>query len=395
MKILQTAKVENLEERLAIGAKIRKENDLLSAQFKKALILKYHEEKKKNPEYEKEDEMKNLLQAGISRISTQKEDGSLFSQTTTMAGRTNLALDFMKQLKEAEVKKRIFKSLAQKMRETIDQNKLQEVRDLSEDQFAKDYYEWRSKQNWLFKLCLVICLSRLFQFFITLCILANTYILALDAYPGDPNVVKLQSYSNWFFFVVFLLEMLVKLVGIGTRMYFRDNFNTFDAIIVMFSVVDVVFSELGSGGGSGAVLALRAFRLLRVFKLAKSWKKLQDLLLTMTYTLKEVSSFSLLLTVFIFIYSLLGMNLYGYNIKFKDGDVADKDEEEAVFGDQTFNTFMESFLSVFIIINNEGWSAIFINSYRTHDSVIAAFYFLSLIIFGDFMMLNLFLAILL
>lgn len=154
------------------------------------------------------------------------------------------------------------------------------------------------------------------------------------------------------------------MVGMGFTMYFRDNFNTFDAVVVILSVVDIAFSELGSGGGAGAVSALRAFRLLRVFKLAKSWQKLQDLLLTMSYTLKEVSSFSLLLAIFVFIYSLLGMNLFGYKVKFKNGEPVGPNEEGAEFPAQTFNTFIEAFLSVFIVMANDGWSTIYLDHYR-------------------------------
>ena len=67
--------------------------------------------------------------------------------------------------------------------------------------------------------------------------------------------------------------MIIKLLGLGFKNYFKDPFNTFDCIIVITSVIDVGFTltkvkEQGSG-----ITALRAFRLLRIFKLAKSWKR--------------------------------------------------------------------------------------------------------------------------
>ena len=66
--------------------------------------------------------------------------------------------------------------------------------------------------------------------------------------------------------------MILKLIGYGFRYYIKDRFNIFDAIIVILSVVDVALSFTSSNLGGGAISAFRAFRLLRVFKLAKSWK---------------------------------------------------------------------------------------------------------------------------
>jgi hypothetical protein len=78
------------------------------------------------------------------------------------------------------------------------------------------------------------------------------------------------------FFAVFFLEMIIKLIGYGLKNYFMEAFNSFDCIIVLVSCIDVVLQHSlysKDGNSNGAISALRAFRLLRVFKLAKSWKK--------------------------------------------------------------------------------------------------------------------------
>lgn len=63
------------------------------------------------------------------------------------------------------------------------------------------------------------------------------------------------------------------------------------------------------------VTALRGFRLLRIFKLARSWKRFELLLETMSNTLKDVASFSIVLFLYIFIFTLLGMELFAYRAK--------------------------------------------------------------------------------
>ena len=66
--------------------------------------------------------------------------------------------------------------------------------------------------------------------------------------------------------------MIIKFVGLGFHMYARDAFNLFDAFIVMLSVVDMVISEaLSSDFPTATLSAFRGVRLLRVFKLARSW----------------------------------------------------------------------------------------------------------------------------
>ena len=151
---------------------------------------------------------------------------------------------------------------------------------------------------------------------------------------------------------------------------------------------------------SGAMSALRAFRLLRIFKLAKSWKQFQNLLITIGNTMKDISNFSILLFIFMFIYSLLGMELFAYNVKFDDNDEPIQNDDESIsqtkgsYPDSTFNTFLEAFVSVFIILANDGWSTIYINHYRATGWLKSTAFFLTLLIIGQFILLNLFLAIL-
>ena len=77
------------------------------------------------------------------------------------------------------------------------------------------------------------------------------------------------------FFVIFFMEMIIKVIGLGPNTYIKDPYNIFDALIVTLSIIDVFVSATLPDDvkmGKGAISVFRAFRLLRVFKLAKSWK---------------------------------------------------------------------------------------------------------------------------
>ena len=109
--------------------------------------------------------------------------------------------------------------------------------------------------------------------------------------------------------------------------------------------------------------------------------------------MKDISNFSVLLFLFMFTYTLLGMEMFGYKVKFNsEGQV---DLKNGKYPNSTFNTFTEGFASVFIILANDGWSTIFFDHYRAIGPIQALIFFLSLLIIGQFILLNLFLAILL
>lgn len=130
----------------------------------------------------------------------------------------------------------------------------------------------------------------------------------------------------------FALEMALKHIGYGVRGYWSDSFNVFDGIIVIVSLVEICLVKLAGVSAGGGVSALRALRLLRVLKvrggvgsamvvrlshapcrvhtqLARSWESLNEILVAMASSLVKIAPFSIILVLFMFIYSLLGMQV--------------------------------------------------------------------------------------
>ena len=111
--------------------------------------------------------------------------------------------------------------------------------------------------------------------------------------------------------------MISKIIGLGIKNYARDKFNIFDAIIVILSLVDFALSVAmpagETSGAEGIMSAFRALRLLRVIKLARHWKAFQEILKTMISSLVDIANFSLLLLLVLFIFALLGMELFAFS----------------------------------------------------------------------------------
>lgn len=102
----------------------------------------------------------------------------------------------------------------------------------------------------------------------------NTIVLSMGSYPENKEQDEILEKVNMAFSFIFFIEMILKLIGFGVKGYFRDPFNTFDSVIVGSSLVDFILMNLINQQSVGGITALRTFRLLRLFKLAKSWKRL-------------------------------------------------------------------------------------------------------------------------
>lgn len=204
-----------------------------------------------------------------------------------------------------------------------------------------------------------------------------------------------QEYSNIVFSAIFLIEMVIKMIGFGLVGYLRDRFNIFDWLVVIISIADITVSLTFSFSveAGGAISAFRIFRLFRVLKLVKSWKKFQRLIGTIIRSLKDVSNFSVLLFLFIFVYTLLGRELFAYKVSFdEDGNFSRS--KDAKSPRNNFDSFINAIITIFIVLTGEQWHKIMYDHYQ-YSKYLALGFFISLIIMGQMILLNLFLAILL
>ena len=263
------------------------------------------------------------------------------------------------------------------------------------DIFEEENLPERVKNNKFFRFFYKLCTHGAFDFVIMMMIIANTIVLALDRHPIDPTDESNNELANNILSWCFFTEMIIKLIGLGFKGYASDRFNLFDCFIVLVSLAENILEWTlagGSVGTGGAISAFRGFRLFRVFKLARSWKKFRDLIFKIGKTLKDVSNFSVLLILFMFTYTLLGMELFAYKVRFDENNQID-----LVNGSPpraNFNTLLDGFTTVFIVLIAEDWNGVMYAYARVMGGG-SIIYFVSLVIFGNFIMLNLFLAILL
>lgn len=106
----------------------------------------------------------------------------------------------------------------------------------------------------------------------------------------------------------------------------------------------------------------------------------------------DLSYFFVLLFIFIFTYAILGMEWFANKAIFNLNNEVDLENGVTIL--QNFNTFLDSFTTVFVILTGDSWSNIFYMHYRGVSPALASFFFLSLKIVGGYILLLLLLAIL-
>ncbi|KAM7346311.1 sodium voltage-gated channel paralytic isoform 41-T46 [Cochliomyia hominivorax] len=237
---------------------------------------------------------------------------------------------------------------------------------------------WLKFQEWVS----FIVFDPFVELFITLCIVVNTMFMAMDHHNMNTELEKVLKSGNYFFTATFAIEATMKLMAMSPKYYFQEGWNIFDFIIVALSLL-----ELGLEGVQG-LSVLRSFRLLRVFKLAKSWPTLNLLISIMGRTMGALGNLTFVLCIIIFIFAVMGMQLFGKNYhdhkdKFPDGELPR----------WNFTDFMHSFMIVFRVLCGEWIESMWDCMYVGDVSCIP--FFLATVVIGNLVVLNLFLALLL
>lgn len=152
----------------------------------------------------------------------------------------------------------------------------------------------------------------------------NTVSLSMDRYPITIEEAEKLEQINSVCTYIFIVEMLFKLVGLGVVTYAIDPVNLFDALVVIVSVIELALaagSKENSGGGM-TLTVFRAFRLLRVFRLARQWHSFHRMTNKMLDTIKDIAIFFILLLIIVLVFSLLGVELFSNYAKFDSNNRA-------------------------------------------------------------------------
>ncbi|XP_069555151.1 voltage-dependent R-type calcium channel subunit alpha-1E [Brachyistius frenatus] len=212
----------------------------------------------------------------------------------------------------------------------------------------------------------------------------NTLCVAIVHHNQPLWLSNFLYYAEFLFLALFLTEMFLKMYSLGPRLYFHSSFNCFDCSVIVGSIFEVLWGFFRPGTSFG-ISVLRALRLLRIFKITKYWASLRNLVVSLMNSMKSIISLIFLLFLFILVFALLGMQLFGGRFIFED------------YTPTNFDTFPAAIMTVFQILTGEDWNEVMYNGIRSQGGVKSgmwsSIYFIVLTLFGNYTLLNVFLAI--
>ncbi|KAF6117713.1 hypothetical protein HJG60_001952 [Phyllostomus discolor] len=261
--------------------------------------------------------------------------------------------------------------------------------------------------------------STYFEYLMFVLILLNTICLAMQFFPssqhyGQSCLFKIaMNILNMLFTGLFTVEMILKLIAFKPKHYFCDAWNTFDALIVVGSIVDIAITEpaehtqcspfMNAEENSRiSITFFRLFRVMRLVKLLSRGEGIRTLLWTFIKSFQALPYVALLIVMLFFIYAVIGMQVFG--------KIALNDTTE-INRNNNFQTFPQAVLLLFRCATGEAWQDIMLacmpgkkcapesepsNSTEGETpcgSSFAVFYFISFYMLCAFLIINLFVAV--
>ncbi|XP_036133342.1 voltage-dependent L-type calcium channel subunit alpha-1S [Molossus molossus] len=251
-------------------------------------------------------------------------------------------------------------------------------------QFIRRWRQWDRVFRWK---CHDAVKSRVFYWLVILVVALNTLSIASEHHDQPLWLTHLQDVANRVLLALFTVEMLMKMYGLGLRQYFMSIFNRFDCFVVCSGVLELLLVESGAISPLG-ISVLRCIRLLRLFKITKYWTSLSNLVASLLNSIRSIASLLLLLFLFIIIFALLGMQLFGGRYDFEDTEIRRSN----------FDNFPQAFISVFQVLTGEDWNSVMYNGVMayggpSYPGMLVCIYFVILFVCGNYILLNVFLAI--
>jgi len=211
--------------------------------------------------------------------------------------------------------------------------------------------------------------TKAFEYFIVALILINGVVLGLETSPDI-----LAKYGTWLAFVnhailaVFILEAILKITAVVPRLklYFGDGWNLFDFTVVVLSLVPAT--------GEFAMIA-RLARLLRVARLISTIPELRLIITTLVRSIPSMGHVLMLMSIIFYIYGVAGYHIFHEH-------------------DPThWRTLGISLLTLFRVVTLEDWTDVM---YAAMDmNPYSWIYFVSFVVLGTFVVINLFIAVVL
>ena len=271
-------------------------------------------------------------------------------------------------------------------------------------------------------------ISRLFEYFIILIILMSCILLSIDTPLNNPDTLFSSSLRilDIIFSVIFLIEACMKMFAFGffhnhyqgISPYIFNYWNILDFTVVIMSFIDIYFSYFVSNNNDAENLssfkALRAFRALRPLRMISRNEGLKIAIQALLASIPAIVNVVIICLLFVLIFAILGVNFFKgafYSWSLNDEPLTEgistRNDWELAGGawktaKNNFDNVLIASVTLFSVMTSEGWVDVMSNGvdavgidkqpiYKNHPFFVL--YFVIFVIFGMFLLINLFTAV--
>jgi hypothetical protein len=200
-----------------------------------------------------------------------------------------------------------------------------------------------------------LVLNPVFETFIMIAIVLNTLTLACQWFQMDQGPLDVLDSFNYVFMSIFIVEAILKLIAMK-MLYFKDPWNVFDFVVIVSTILVLIIAALSPIDIRSQATIIRILRLLRMLKIIKRFEKLQMIFQTCMEAIPAMGSMSVLLLLFLFLFSTIGMQTFSFVML--QGDLNRQ---------FNFQTFFSSFLLLIRSATGEGWNTLMFDTARTRS----------------------------
>ena len=230
----------------------------------------------------------------------------------------------------------------------------------------------------------ILATNDYFDVVVLIVVVINSFFMALDGNMLTPETLDKMNISNYVFNAIFILEYLVKFIGLSPLVYYSDPFTYIDTFIIGLAIADYTLpsqvqgeEDLGDESVFNSSLSfMKVFRIFRILRLAKILRRLKSMrliIVSMTKAIRNVSYIVIILIMFILIFELLAMSLLSKNVHYK--------------------SFTEGFYITYQVLTLENWDGLLYELWNMNEY--SFIYFAIWIFLGNYIIFNLFTSVLL
>uniref|UniRef100_A0A4W5R853 Sodium channel protein n=1 Tax=Hucho hucho TaxID=62062 RepID=A0A4W5R853_9TELE len=239
---------------------------------------------------------------------------------------------------------------------------------------------WVNFKKWMY----FIVMDPFMDLGITICIVLNIMFMAMEHYPMTLQFEEVLSVGNLVFTGIYTAEMVLKLIAMDPYYYFQVGGNIFDSFIVTISLLELWLADVSG------LSVLRAFRLMRVFKMSKSCPTLSMIIKIIGNSVGTLGNLILVLAIIVFMFAVGGMQLFGKSYE----EHVCKISWGCTLPRWHMHDFFHAFLIIFRVLCGE-WIETMWDCMEVAGQGMCLVVFIMVMVICKLVMLNVFLALLL